>query len=310
VGQLSDALAQLRSEVRPDRIVIETSGSAFPATLVMEINRVVAREREAGDDETRESPFTLDGVVSVIDVENWAGYEDTSYTAKLQARYTDLIVFNKWEDVGERRFDICLDRVGDLDVQTAWVKSDRGWVDKDVLLGIDGALISKAVEVGEVADDQKEHHHHDHHSEVEVLSVSLMSSQESATVDSDALTKLLSSASKEEVYRIKGTVRCSTDNPPRSSDDPSSSTSEPKVDGSASSTTYILNWAFGRWTFTPVTTTEAANGVSGGEDTPVARLIFILARYESAKWKKKLEAGGLLEVHSDQSAQLHVQKIA
>jgi G3E family GTPase len=310
VGQLSDALAQLRSEVRPDRIVIETSGSAFPATLVMEINRVVAREREAGDDETRESPFTLDGVVSVVDVENWAGYEDTSYTAKLQARYTDLIVFNKWEDVGERRFDICLDRVGDLDVQTAWVKSDRGWVDKDVLLGIDGALISKAVEVGEVADDQKEHHHHDHHSEVEVLSVSLMSSQESATVDSDALTKLLSSASKEEVYRIKGTVRCSTDNPPRSSDDPSSSTSEPKVDGSASSTTYILNWAFGRWTFTPVTTTEAANGVSGGEDTPVARLIFILARYESAKWKKKLEAGGLLEVHSDQSAQLHVQKIA
>jgi G3E family GTPase len=311
VGQLSDALAQLRSEVRPDRIVIETSGSAFPATLVMEINRVVAREREAGDDDTRESPFTLDGVVSVIDVENWAGYEDTSYTAKLQARYTDLIVFNKWEDVGERRFDTCLDRVGDLDVQTAWVKSDRGWVDKDVLLGIDGALVSKAVDAGEVSGDSKEQHHHDHHSEVEVLSVSLTSSQESATVDSEALTKLLSSASKEEVYRIKGTVRCSTDNPPRSSDDdPSSTTAEPKADGSTPSTTYILNWAFGRWTFTPVATPEAANGVSSGEDTPVARLTFILARYESTKWKKKLKAGGLLEVHSDQNAQLQVQKIA
>src|SRR5712664_1261851 len=33
VGQLGDALIQLRDEMQPDRIVIETSGSAFPATL-------------------------------------------------------------------------------------------------------------------------------------------------------------------------------------------------------------------------------------------------------------------------------------
>ncbi|CRK21217.1 hypothetical protein BN1708_017847, partial [Verticillium longisporum] len=35
VGQLSVALADLRAQVRPDRIVIETSGSAFPATLAL-----------------------------------------------------------------------------------------------------------------------------------------------------------------------------------------------------------------------------------------------------------------------------------
>lgn len=74
VGQLSTALAELRSTVSPDRIVIETSGSAFPATLAIEVNRLA---RETGH-------FTLDGVVSVIDVENWKGYEDTSYTARIQ----------------------------------------------------------------------------------------------------------------------------------------------------------------------------------------------------------------------------------
>ncbi len=52
----------------------------------MEINRI-ARQTGA---------YVLDGVVSVIDVENWEGYEDTSVTARLQAKYTDLIVFNKY----------------------------------------------------------------------------------------------------------------------------------------------------------------------------------------------------------------------
>jgi G3E family GTPase len=78
--------------------------------------------------------YTLDGVIHVIDVENWAGYSDTSYTAKIQARYTDLIVFNKWEVAGEQRMEVCLDRVGDLEESIAWVKSDRGRVPVSIIL--------------------------------------------------------------------------------------------------------------------------------------------------------------------------------
>ena len=113
VGQLGDALDSLRKDVAPDRIIIETSGSAFPATLAMEVNRLGI---ESGY-------YVLDGVIVVIDVENWKGYDDTSYTAKLQARYTDLIVFNKWENVGERKYEDCLDRLGDIELQIANVKA-------------------------------------------------------------------------------------------------------------------------------------------------------------------------------------------
>src|SRR6201996_5822172 len=64
VGQLSDALRELTAgDAPPGRIVVETSGSAFPATLAMEVNRV-ARETAGA--------FALDGVVTVIDVQNWA----------------------------------------------------------------------------------------------------------------------------------------------------------------------------------------------------------------------------------------------
>ncbi|KAL9079633.1 MAG: hypothetical protein Q9157_001518, partial [Trypethelium eluteriae] len=106
VGQLSDALSALDTTASPDRILIETSGSAFPATLALEINRLASLTGR----------YALDGVVSVIDVENWKGYDDTSYTAKIQARYTDLIVYNKWEGVSERAFDVVKDRVADLEV--------------------------------------------------------------------------------------------------------------------------------------------------------------------------------------------------
>ncbi|KAL4966269.1 CobW/HypB/UreG, nucleotide-binding domain-containing protein [Aspergillus stella-maris] len=307
VGQLSDALEQLKTEVQPDRIVIETSGSAFPATLAMEVNRL-ARE---STDSTGSGAYVLDGVVSVIDVENWAGYEDTSYTAKIQARYTDLIVFNKWEGVSERRFDECLDRVGDLEVETAWVKSEKGRVDKDVLLGIDGALFAK--EEGDVKEggdhdhdheNGHEHEHgkdrHGHQSEVEVLSVTLEGDKE-GTTDVSALESLLSSAPKEEVYRIKGILRCSTSSPPATSSDDLSA--RPPFSDSASAY-YILNWAFGRWT---CTTSEVVAGAA--DPNVIARVTLILARYESGKWKKKLEAGGLVKSSSGEGAELVVERL-
>lgn len=296
VGQLSTALAELRSTVAPDRIVIETSGSAFPATLALEVNRLA---RETG------GQFVLDGVVSVIDVENWKGYEDTSYTARIQARYTDLIVFNKWEGAGERRFDECLDRVGDLEIDTPWVKSDKGWVDMGVVFGIDGGLAQDLTEdhgAAAAAHDHDHHgkdeHKHDHQTEVEVLSIELKGDKASA-VDAAKLQAFLKSAPREEVYRIKAVLTASS--AVRNSDEDSA---QPSPEGGKKR--YILNWAFGRWTFTPMAQ-EAAEHESSSE--ALLRMTMILARYESTKWKKKLEAGGLLELEGGEG-QLTVQKIA
>lgn len=292
VDQLSDALIQLRHEVAPDRIVIETSGSAFPATLAMEVNRL-ARETD--------NQFVLDGVISVIDVENWKGYEDTSYTAKLQAKYTDLIVFNKWELVDETRFEECLDRVGDLELQVAWVKSQKGWVDKNVVLGVDVALTAKQ---GQNLDLESLHHHgndhrHDHQSEVEVLSVTVTAS-EPAVVDLEALETFLLSTPKDEVYRIKAPVASSR--PPA---DSSGETASSMASGAAP-TTYVLNWAFGRWHFTPLPATA-----EGPQATRiVVRMTIIFARGEAARWKKKIEAGGLLELEGGMPMALKVDKIA
>ncbi|KAJ4389177.1 hypothetical protein N0V93_006640 [Gnomoniopsis smithogilvyi] len=290
VGQLSEALKELQAQITPDRIVIETSGSAFPATLAMEINRLA---RATGD-------YVLDGVVSVIDVENWQGYEDTSVTARLQAKYTDLIVFNKWEQCDERKFDECLDRVGDLEVDTAWVKSDKGRVPMGVIFGIDGGL-AQAMDDG--PKDHAHEHDHDHEkghqSEVEVLSIEL-SGPNGSSVNVDNLLTLLKTAPKDEVYRIKAVLSTSSTVTGSDAEIPTASPSQPQ-------SRYILNWAFGRWTFTPVPD-EVAEHESSHEK--ILRMTLILARYESTKWKKKLESGGLLELDGDNKGELVVNKIA
>ena len=332
VGQLGPALAELRGRADPDRVVIETSGSAFPATLALEVNRLARESR---------GEYVLDGVVSVIDVENWQGYEDTSYTARLQARYTDLVVFNKWEGCSERRFDEVLDRLGDLEVDVAWVKSDRGWVDAAVVFGIDGALArgladgadlaaaeeKKCAQHGDACAGHGDHDHHDddddndddnnnnknnkqehHQSEVEVLSVELKGGdQGAAAVDVDKLLGLLKSAPKDEVYRIKGLLTASSPSAVKNSDEDLPVATPPNPSSNNSNQNrYILNWAFGRWMFTPMAEGVKEDASSGGA---VLKLTFILARYESAKWKKKLEAGGLVELHGAEKGELTVTRV-
>lgn len=307
VGQLSDALETLAADMTPDRIVIETSGSAFPATLAMEVNRLA---RSTGR-------YVLDGVLSVVDAENWKGYEDTSYTAKMQAKYTDLIVLNKWELVSQRRLEDVEDAVLALEVDppTPRTKSDRGWVSTDIVFGLDAKLAKAA------GTNLDHHHDHAHSSEVEVLSVALLADHaHNAAVDVEKLEKLLQEPTKDSVYRIKGVLYASK--PPRSSDLSSPSA----TDTAGYRARYILNWAFGRWTFTPVplpsTTDEvlapgATTRPTSGQSTrlpldeePELRLTVITARYESTQFQKFIESCGYIALEGDSGGKLTVIRVS
>lgn len=286
VGQIGDALSHLASTSHPDRIIIETSGSAEPLKLVLEINRLA---KETGR-------YELDGIVSVIDAENWGGYANTSYTAKLQAKQTDLIVINKWEGLGEREFDVFLDRLGDLDVETPQVKSQKGVMPVEVLFGLDGKM---ARGWAERVHDHGEGHDHAHHtSEIECLSITLSApspnASTSASIDLPALSKLLSSAPKDEVYRIKALVY-STQVPPTNFSD------TPPAPGTRNR--YILNWSFGRWTW------SLSSAENDSVAAPALRMSIFTAPYESTKWKKRVEEGGYVKLEGEGEGKLEVKRV-
>ena len=273
VGQIEDALATLDNECHPDRIIIETSGSAEPLKLLLEVNRI---SKATGR-------YELDGVVSVIDAENWSGYASTSYTAKLQAKQTDLIVINKWESLDERAFDLFLDRLGDLDVDTPQAKSDKGSISKELLFGFDTKLARAWMNNGEDDDDHSHDHSHAHMSEMECISITLTSPTENACLDTGKLDKLLKAAPKDEVYRIKAILYARY--MPASSDGT-------RTNGLATvRSRYILNFSFGRWTF-------SADQVSDPH-APVLRMSIFTAQYESNKWIKRIKSSSYIALSDD-----------
>jgi G3E family GTPase len=207
VGKIHAALEQIIDEFHPDRIIIETSGSAYPAPIAIEIRKM------------DQEKVHLDSIVTVIDAINFEGYEDTSYTARIQAKYTDLILINKHEEVEDEKLDRVLDDVYELNLDTPKIKTDNGHVDPDLVFGLDTKLFS---ELKAVHHENHDKHHHD--KEVELYEIH---SQKACTLKN--FEEALKTISPRHIYRIKGMVKLN-DNTYR-----------------------LLNWSFGRYTFDPLT---------------------------------------------------------
>ncbi|KAL1689277.1 CobW/HypB/UreG, nucleotide-binding domain-containing protein [Schizophyllum commune] len=221
VGQMQNALLEIRDKYRPDRIFIECSGSAFPATLAFQIREL---ERQTGGD------LKLDAIITVIDAENFVGYEDTSPTAKMQASYSDVILINKWEHVSERDLDIVYDHLHTLNDLTPKIRcKGRAGVDPSLIFGLDTQLFKDGAEsFGDAA----------HNDEVETVTVATQPiTTASAPISEATLTSALAALSRESVWRVKGFVDLEGKGP------------------------HILNWAFGRYDLVPTTTTSASSGV-------------------------------------------------
>ncbi|KAJ6494689.1 CobW/HypB/UreG, nucleotide-binding domain-containing protein [Mycena vitilis] len=228
VGQMQNALLEIRDKFRPDRIIIECSGSAFPATLAFQIREL---EREIQGD------LKLDAIVTVIDSSNFLGYEDQSPTAKMQASYTDLILINKWELVDERKLDIVLDHLHTLNDLTPKIRCQgRTGVDPNLIFGLESKLFLEPGAAVPSHNDEVEtvslyrgyvppkHHGHSHQPGPQTVADVQQAGLDS--IGEEVLTGALDALPKESVWRVKGFVR---------------------LTGKG---VHILNWAFGRFELT------------------------------------------------------------
>jgi G3E family GTPase len=266
VGKLGPAISELLERFKPERILLETSGSSHPAPLAWELRRLA----EGG------LPIVLDALICVIDVENFKGYEDRSVTAKMQTRYTDLILLNKWEGVSEQHLDQVLDAVCELNPETPKIKTQRGKVDQQLLIGLDSKLWAhmqaKQAE-GEAAPEQPSHDD----SDVFVLDLVLPAS--TTIVPWSRWESMLAALPKDSVWRVKGVILLPQPQPrdenlptlPTAASDPvvsasssnhandcicctaaAATSSAPAASSAVATFPYILNWAFGRTSLRPL----------------------------------------------------------
>ncbi|ORY21256.1 CobW/HypB/UreG, nucleotide-binding domain-domain-containing protein [Naematelia encephala] len=258
VGLVGNAMEEIKDKYHPDRIIIESSGSAFPATLALQI-----RELEP-------KGFKLDGVVTVIDCLNFRGYEDSSPSAKLQARYTDLLLLSKHHLLSERDLDILMDHLGTLNEDTPKIRISKDHpVEPDVVFGLDTSLFEKTGEEGRTWEDiaggsgwhgdeietksvwwggKRPGHGHGHedgkecgecHGHDEAIQGEVF-----IPLDREVLERELGKLNFE-IYRVKGIVRLEA-----------STDAEPYQ-------TYILNWAFGRFDLTRFPSLDNDDSLTG-----------------------------------------------
>ncbi|KAJ2822875.1 hypothetical protein GGI24_003820 [Coemansia furcata] len=241
VGQMKRALEEMKAKYNPDRIIIETSGSAFPAPIAWQI-----REMES-------SGFHLDAILTVIDCINFCGYEDTSYTARMQAQYTDLILLNKWSHVTERQLDIVVDHVNELNTDTPKIKvGPDGGVDPEMIFGLDTTLFALSERPSVVGDlssmvggAERNLGHHAHEVDMIEIRRNQATNPTEEGICSTEFIDFLMSLPAEDVYRVKGIVRLVG-----SVTDRVTSSANATTDDSA---LYIVNHAFGRYTLTCLT---------------------------------------------------------
>lgn len=235
---MKTALLEIKEKFSPDRIFVETSGSAFPATLAFQIREL---ERETS------GAFRLDAIVTVVDAENFMGYEDTSPTARMQASYTDLILINKWENVSERQLEAVMDHLHTLNDLTPKVKcSGRNGVDPNLVFGIDSKLFSDASQVFETVSEHNDEvetvtlwrgsdHFRHNHSHLDTCSDTTQNTADENTdsiylpqLTEELLVSSFQLLSKESVWRVKGFIAMASP-----------------------AGICILNWAFGRYELLP-----------------------------------------------------------
>ncbi|KAL0064797.1 hypothetical protein AAF712_008194 [Marasmius tenuissimus] len=222
--EVDSKLAKESSLTAVSEILNGCIGSAFPATLAFQIREL---EKQTNGN------LKLDSIVTVIDAENFVGYEDSSPTAKMQASYTDIILINKWEHVSERQLDTVLDHLHTLNDLTPKIRCKGRQVDPDLIFGLESQLfLNKAEYQSPTHNDEVQtlrlrrggRHHDtscgcgDRQSRETLVSADSIIGK----VDRRSLDEALSKLPKESVWRVKGFVRLDDEE-------------------------FILNWAFGRY---------------------------------------------------------------
>lgn len=191
VGPFTHAIDEVIDTFAPHRIIIEASGAADPAALALMI-----------DSHPR---LTRDGVLTIIDILNFEGYSDLSLTAQNQTKFTDLIVFNKVEQVELARKKAVVGYVRELNNHSPIVEAPHGKLASAVVFGAASEELNQLLkQAGFDEHTDTDDHPHEHHLEQD--GIESFSLYPGADVTLESIKQFLSTL-PSAVYRVKGLVR-------------------------------------------------------------------------------------------------------
>jgi G3E family GTPase len=123
IGEFEAAIAEILVRVRPDIIVVETTGVAEPDGLALDVHENLPAVR-------------LDGVITICDAESMQRFPQLGHTTRLQIEAADLILLNKVDLVSEEAATETQRALTQLNDRAPVVRCVHCRVDRDLLFGI------------------------------------------------------------------------------------------------------------------------------------------------------------------------------
>jgi G3E family GTPase len=122
LGEFEAAVTEVIDAVRPDRIIVETTGVAEPDAVMFDIQENLPQVR-------------LDGVVTVADADAIMRYPRLGQTGRAQIEAADIILLNKADLVSAEALAEVKARLAQLNARAPVLPTRRCRVDPDVLFG-------------------------------------------------------------------------------------------------------------------------------------------------------------------------------
>ena|SRR3989338_5401616 len=173
-GEFEAAVQEVLKKVKPDAIVVETTGLAEPDAL-------------AGDIEENLPQIRLDGVVTILDADALVRFPALGHTGRIQIEMADLLLLNKCDLVEAEKLPRIEARLRTLNPQAPLLRATHCAISLDYLFGIH--------------QEKKIRPHAPHDPSVSFFTYSTKN-----PVKEDAFLRL-ADALPPEVYRAKGFIR-------------------------------------------------------------------------------------------------------
>lgn len=173
-GEFELAIREIMKKVKPDMIIVETTGVAEPDALVFDIEENLPE-------------IKLDSIITVVDADGMVRFPSLGETGRIQIEMADIIVINKVDLVNEEQMQEVEKSVKELNDDVIVLRAVRCDVDIHVLFGLE-------------AERHVQKREHDHR-EIE----SFMFSSDKK-INLEEFTNIISNLPKE-VYRAKGLLK-------------------------------------------------------------------------------------------------------
>ena len=178
VGEFEAAIDEIIETVRPDEIVVETTGVAEPDALILDIQENLPR-------------VIIDAVVTIVDADATLRFPSIGYTGRVQMEMADLILLNKMDLIPVERLAQVRGIVQAINPNAVLLETVQCQVDPSLIFGRPQPSERKAE-----PPSQDAHVH-------PIESFQFTTDQ---TLKRDCLEKVIPQL-PEEIYRAKGFVQ-------------------------------------------------------------------------------------------------------